>query len=260
MVLYALCLHPLLGTLESRLARINIRGTERSSLVVAYADDVKVLVTNPEDFDTILQSVKHCERAAEALLNKHKWKALTFGNWTSPASALGIDFQEQITILGVRFASTVGTSMKASWDSVVRAVCAQVRRACARDLCLAKGYSMAKNISYRKCGTWRKIFPALTPCPTANYSVCLVYLARSATQISCYHPATPKGARRMGHTGQRAQMQGTSVQSPLDVKYERWLLDRGPDAPLEPHTLPAKPTTYPSFFHENSHLPSVRHM
>jgi len=53
MVLYALCLHPLLRILEDRIPGIHIRGTTRSSPVLAYADDITVLVTQPEDFDTI---------------------------------------------------------------------------------------------------------------------------------------------------------------------------------------------------------------
>lgn len=55
-VMYALCLHPLLRTLENSLPGIHIRGTARSSAVVAYADDVTVLVIQSDDFDTILHS------------------------------------------------------------------------------------------------------------------------------------------------------------------------------------------------------------
>jgi hypothetical protein len=113
---------------------------------------------------------------------------------------------------------------------------------------------MSKCTSYRKYGMWRKFSPVHTPYPTANYSVCMVYLARSATQISCYHPATPKGARRMGHAGYRSQMQETCVQPPLDVKYERRLYDRGPGAQLKPYRLLDKPTTSLSFSAKIAHF------
>ena len=72
MVLDALRLHPLLCTLEIKLTGIHIRSTERSSPVVAYADDVTVLVTRPEDFDSIQQSVAHFKRATGARLNKNR--------------------------------------------------------------------------------------------------------------------------------------------------------------------------------------------
>jgi len=107
-VLYALCLHPLLRTLENRLPKFHIGSTARSSPVLAYAVDVTVLVTKPDDFETIHQSVRHYERATGTRLNKSKSKVLAIGNWSAPVSALGIEFQEQIMILGVQFASTIG--------------------------------------------------------------------------------------------------------------------------------------------------------
>jgi hypothetical protein len=66
MVLYALCLHPLLRTLEDRLHCIHIGGTKQISPVLAYADDVTVLVTQTEDFDTILQSIHTYEKPTGA--------------------------------------------------------------------------------------------------------------------------------------------------------------------------------------------------
>jgi hypothetical protein len=66
MVLYALCLHPVLRTLEDRLHGIHIGGTTRISSCLAYADDVIVLVTKPKDFDNILQSIHTYEKATEA--------------------------------------------------------------------------------------------------------------------------------------------------------------------------------------------------
>jgi len=45
MILYSLCLHPLLRTLEDNLPGIKLGRSTRSSPVVAYGDDVTVLVT-----------------------------------------------------------------------------------------------------------------------------------------------------------------------------------------------------------------------
>jgi hypothetical protein len=53
MALYALCLHPPLRTLEETLNGIHIGGTKKISPILAYADDITVLVTQPKDFDTI---------------------------------------------------------------------------------------------------------------------------------------------------------------------------------------------------------------
>jgi hypothetical protein len=103
MVLYALCLHPPLLTLEEHLPGIKSGRCTRSVPVVAYADDVTGFVTQPEDFNIIHQAVRCYEQATGAKLNPTKSTALVIGNWKVPATAPGIDFHSQVTILGVNF-------------------------------------------------------------------------------------------------------------------------------------------------------------
>jgi hypothetical protein len=74
MALYALCLHPLLRTLEKTLNGIHIGGTKRISPILAYADDITVLVTQPRDFDTIAKTVHTYENATGAKLKAQSRK------------------------------------------------------------------------------------------------------------------------------------------------------------------------------------------
>jgi len=99
MILYSLCLHPFLFSLEKTLPGIPI-GRQVHSPIIAYADDVTVFVSNPEDFLTISQAIRCYEQATGAQLNPHKSKALAMGTWTAPASILGIHFHERVEILG----------------------------------------------------------------------------------------------------------------------------------------------------------------
>jgi len=82
MTLYALCLHPLLRTLEDNLPGIRLGRSTRSLPVVAYADDVTVLVTQPGDFAIIHEAVRCYEKATGAKLNSKKSKALPIGGWS----------------------------------------------------------------------------------------------------------------------------------------------------------------------------------
>jgi hypothetical protein len=69
MALYALCIHPLLRTLENKLTGVSIgEGGQRNS-VIAYADDVTVLITNREDIDKVHQAIRTYEEATGARLN-----------------------------------------------------------------------------------------------------------------------------------------------------------------------------------------------
>jgi len=106
--------------------------------VVAYADDVTVFVTQPTDFSIILNAIQLYERATEARLNAKKSNALAIGRWTAPATVLGIEFCNQVKILGFTFGTNIENSRKESWSSVTRAVRAEARKAYARNLCLAQ--------------------------------------------------------------------------------------------------------------------------
>ena len=102
--------------------------------MVAYADDVAVFVTQPADFIILLQAVRCYEQAKGARLNPKKSKALVIGNWKEPALVLGIQFHEQVNIVGVTFGTTIANSTKDSWAGIRRAVRAQERKAYAGNL------------------------------------------------------------------------------------------------------------------------------
>jgi hypothetical protein len=67
-ILFSLCLHPLLRVLEDSLPNIQIGHTQHS-LVIAYADYVTVFDTKPEDFITIQQAAQTFERVTGARIN-----------------------------------------------------------------------------------------------------------------------------------------------------------------------------------------------
>jgi hypothetical protein len=114
-----LVLHPLLRVLEDSLPNIQM-GHIQHSPVIANSDDVKVFITNPEDFITIQQAVQTFEQAAGVCFNPRKSKALAIGAWAEPPAALGIDLYERVSILGVDFGPTIAISLQDSWARVTR--------------------------------------------------------------------------------------------------------------------------------------------
>jgi hypothetical protein len=69
MALYALSVHPLLGILENRLTGVTIGRRGQKISVVAYADDITVLLTHRKDIEIVKQAIQTYERAAGAQLN-----------------------------------------------------------------------------------------------------------------------------------------------------------------------------------------------
>jgi hypothetical protein len=137
-VLFALCLHPLVRALEDILPSVKIGRRMPHGPVIAYADDVTAFVTQPEAFSAIEEAIRTYKRATGACLNPRKSKALAVGAGTERPTLLGIDLHERVEIFGVEFGPTVALSIRESWARVTGAVREQARRACARHMCLVR--------------------------------------------------------------------------------------------------------------------------
>ena len=107
MLLFALCVDPLLPILDQKLQVIRIGKRARKTVVVAYADDITILVTTPTDVPVISDAIKSYEKATGTRLNTRKSKALAVGEWTTFMDMLNIPYHAEIKILGVIFASTI---------------------------------------------------------------------------------------------------------------------------------------------------------
>jgi hypothetical protein len=83
--------------------------------VIAYADDVSILVTSTEDVRIIRDAITCYEKATSAKLNVAKSSVLAVGNWDISCDVTDILYKEEITILGVKMRNTVKKSGLASW-------------------------------------------------------------------------------------------------------------------------------------------------
>jgi len=83
MILFALCLKPLLYYLDERLQGIRVTGRQRTSKVMAYAGDVSILVNSKEDVRIIREAITYYEKATGTKLNIAKSSVLAVGNWNT---------------------------------------------------------------------------------------------------------------------------------------------------------------------------------
>jgi hypothetical protein len=114
---------------------------------LAYADDVTIFVTQPEDFLKIRTTIKWFEKATGALLNPHKSKAMAIGVWTAPATELGIKFHDNIKIIGVNFGQTLQHTMQHSWTGVIRGIREQEEDSIHQKPMPLTAYPLCKNMS-----------------------------------------------------------------------------------------------------------------
>ena len=180
-VLYALCLHPFLRSLEETLQRIRIGQRKRYAPVLVYADDVMVFVTQPVAFTKIHQAVCCYELVTGAGYNPRKSKRPAIGTWKEPATILGIEFHDRVNILGVTFGPTIALAMKDSWTSVLCTLRSQVRKAYARNLCLARRINHVQLCLLAKIWYLAQIFPPTHAHAQQLTTICLWLIWQGAT-------------------------------------------------------------------------------
>jgi hypothetical protein len=81
MFLYALSINPLLTRLKAALTGLRLGIDTRKIVVIDYADDVTIILTEPAHIP-LLQNILHTyEQATGEMFNKRKHKALLLGKW-----------------------------------------------------------------------------------------------------------------------------------------------------------------------------------
>ena len=109
MQLFALCLDPLLTTLENMLTGINIGRRPAKTAVLAYADDVTLHVRSPQDIPRIKSAIEH-EAASGARINIRKSRAMEVSSWDCSINVMDIPYHTEMMILGIHFTNTVRQS------------------------------------------------------------------------------------------------------------------------------------------------------
>jgi len=134
MILVVLCLNTLLYHLEESLQGLRAHGTQRKTTVIAYADDVSILMTSQEDVTTVRDAIACYEKAIGATLIMQKSSALAVGTWDTACEIMGIPYNREIKILGVKIRKTVKQSAPAIWTILASVVRTRARGAYSRDL------------------------------------------------------------------------------------------------------------------------------
>ena len=142
MTLFALYIKPILHHLDQRLQGISARGRQNKTTVVAYADDVSVLITSEDEVKIIRDALRCYAKATGAKLNIEKSGVLAVGNWDTSCNVMGIPYKEEITILGIKLNNTIKQTAITSWTRLTAMVRNQVRREYSRNL------NMAQRITY----------------------------------------------------------------------------------------------------------------
>jgi hypothetical protein len=138
MLLYALCLNPLLQILADTLGGIQITPRGDKTAVVAYADDTSIFIHDTEDIEKIQKALDTYTKATGAKINAQKYKALAVGTWDTNVNIMNIPYVTELKILGITFTALTEHSRLQTWAGVAAKVKGLTAKAYARDLCLTQ--------------------------------------------------------------------------------------------------------------------------
>jgi hypothetical protein len=150
MLLFALCLDPFLRMLDETLKGHRTTHHSRRQAVIAYADDVPIILQSPQEVPLVQEAIGVYEAVYGASLNFEKSKAMALGSWNTTNIVMGLDYHNELRILGIHFATTTRQSAIRSWTHVTGNVRAEAHEMYHRDLQLhhrikyVKTYLMAK--------------------------------------------------------------------------------------------------------------------
>jgi outer membrane PBP1 activator LpoA protein len=86
--------------------------------VIAYADDITLLVTSPSEIPRIRTIIDQYGAASGAKINISKSKSLALGAWDTSVDIMGIQYQREMKMLGAHFKNSVKQSAQNSWTKL----------------------------------------------------------------------------------------------------------------------------------------------
>ena len=164
MLLYAICLYPLLCTLDKQLTGLG-RGRRRArTSVIVYADDVTILVTSPSDIQKIQDALHTYEEATGAKLNTPKSQSVPIISWNTSIRIMDIPYYNETTMLGLHITNTIQTSSIRSWTLTTVKIRAQAQEAYYRELTLDKRIHYVHNHLMARVWYLAQIYSPLEVC------------------------------------------------------------------------------------------------
>jgi len=163
MLLFALCINPLLINLDNKLSGVYIRRNSTKTTAIAYADDITTVITQPEEIDTIQEILQDYIQATGACINTNKSRAIAPGSWNKSTPIMDITYHDEIKILGFHMTSKIQQSTTKSWAILTAKIRAQAQEAYHRALNLEHRIRYVNNFLLARAWFTTQISP---PTPT----------------------------------------------------------------------------------------------
>ena len=150
--------------LDMMLQENNHTAGSRTPNVVAYADDVTIIVHSTKDIQKVRHELRCQEAATGARLNVRKSKAMGLGTWDVTVDILGIPYYNELRILGTKMTSKTIQSANKSWALIAGTIRVQERDAYYKNFDINQRIQYVENYLFAKAWYVAQIFPPPGDC------------------------------------------------------------------------------------------------
>jgi hypothetical protein len=132
--------------------------------VIAYADDVTIILKDPQDIPKVQEAIRLYTEASGAELNIRKSAALPLGTWNTVQTIFGVPYSDNIKILGIHMTRNLKRSARICWTNISNMIRIQAREVYNRVL------QINQRIRYVNCFLLAKVWylAQILPPPTNN--------------------------------------------------------------------------------------------
>jgi hypothetical protein len=134
MLLFALCIDHFVCALASTLPVISVGSSGAHPAVLAYADDVTILLQSPRHVPKIQNILDQYGAASGAKINIRKSKALGVCRLDTTVNIMGIQYHASVKIVGIQFTTMIPQSVLKCWSAVTDGIRAHAQEAYSREL------------------------------------------------------------------------------------------------------------------------------
>jgi len=174
-------MNPLLINIDKKLNVIYIQHNSTKTTAIPYADDITIIVTQPEEIDTIKETLHDYMHANVAHINVNKSRATALGSWNKSTPIIDIKYHNDITLLGFNMTRNIKESATKSWAMLPAKIRARVQEAYHRALILEHRIHCSQHKS-----------PPYRFCPTDKHSNIMVPMEKRNLQSPVIHVTTAK--------------------------------------------------------------------
>jgi len=144
-ILYAIYLDPLLRTIHSALTQNDTPSRRKRTTIIAYADDVSVILRTQHEATKVEEILRKYEKASGAEINRLKSKILKIGPSEQDIDIMDIRTQQTVKILGINFSATTHETTLNTWKPLVHTLRQQSCELYHRDLTLHQRINYVNN-------------------------------------------------------------------------------------------------------------------